>query len=306
MSLTYVITTLFRGDDIEQTEYVIGQLEGLSAKSHQILVFNGGLYPRGQKWLEKKYSTVKVIELDAPDDWGIQSEFHYCRFVWTQLHKYVDTDFYLKMDRDVCVINRDFDSILVDFMTRKPNIAAAGIHVSITSNDKLRLDDFNLFQDLPRSVSYHNTKLLNGGVEIFRTSSMNEVGAIVEDYGKWIWRDITLNVGEDDLISFVLQGTGHILEDCPYLGYVPAEMFELPLQDDIDSIADILYTYLHTKQAEFCLLHGFKPFSKYRKFYGIMHELLGRENVIEIRNKPNEADRYCLNPVLLPGSLKRG
>ncbi len=53
MSLTYVIISLFRGDDIEQTEYLIGQLLSLSSQPRPILVFNGGYQPREQLQLHR-------------------------------------------------------------------------------------------------------------------------------------------------------------------------------------------------------------------------------------------------------------
>lgn len=291
--LTYVITTLLRGDDIEQVEYVICQLIELSAQPRQILVFNGGRYPKGQHWLEWKYPKVRVLELDVPESWELRSEYHYYHFVCTQLHKYMETEYYLKMDRDVCVFARGFDRILLDFMRKRPNVAAAGVCSLTNIEHKLKLDELNLLQELPCSVSYHNTKLLNGGVELFKTSSMNHIGPTLDKYGKWLWREKYLDLAEDDLISFVLQGMEFQIQDCLYLGAFRGDVLPEPKCD-----GDTLYNfnaYINAKEIEFCIVHGFKPFVKYRRLYKIMHGLLGRRDVIKVRNEPSNKDICCIN-----------
>jgi len=287
MSITYVITTLFRGDDIEQVEYVIAQLSQLSDQPRQILVFNGGLFPKNQKWLEGKYPTVKVIELEAPGNWNIQKEFHYYNFVCTQLYKYVDTEFYLKMDRDVCIFHEGIDSLLINFMKERPDIAAAGTLAWCTRN--FHIDGKELFDWLPQPVSFRNTKVLNGGVEIFRTSSMKEVGPMVEEHARQLWLE-SLDVAEDDLISFTLQGMGHHVQDCPYLLSLGSVEPSTVLRERYDAkvINDIRANY-----ARYCMVHGFKPFAQYRTFYSTMHHILGRTETIESRNQANDKDVFC-------------
>lgn len=288
MSITYVVTTLFRGDDIEQTEYLIGQLSRLSDQPRRILVFNGGLQPRGQTWLEEKYPMVKVLELDKPNDWGIKSEFHYCQFVWTQLYKHVETEYYLKMDRDVCVSSRGFDTILIDFMSKRPEVAAAGTLGWCTRN--FHLDSRRLFDWLPRPVSFSGTQVLNGGVQIVRTSSMQEIGPTLEQHGRQLWLE-SLDVGEDDLISLTLHGTGHKIENCPRLLSLGSIEPSTVCREHYDAHAleDALAHY-----GDYCAVHGFKPFAPYRAFYKALHQYLGGTEIIENRSQPSRKDLFCM------------
>ncbi len=294
MSLTYVIISLFRGDDIEQTEYLIGQLLSLSSQPRPILVFNGGYQPREQGWLERKYPGVKVLELPVPDEWAIGSEYHYFSYLCTQLSQYVDTEYYLKMDRDVCVVAEEFDRVLLHYMRERPHVTAAGIlaNVGRAVPAKLMFDDEKLFAGLPCPVSFRASLLLNGGIEVFHTSSMRRIMPVIEEYGRRIWQGGRCAIAEDDLVSSVLVGTGHTLDDCRYIGAFRGSASPPP-QYGLDQVT-WLKDYLAMKDKEFCLVHGFKPFVWYRSLYQQMHELLGREDLVATRENPNAWDECLL------------
>jgi len=288
MSLTYVLTTLFRGDDIEQTEHVIVQLLRLSRNPRPIIVFNGGTTPRNQTWLETKYPCVKVIELPPPLQWNIREEFHYFDYVSTQLYKYVETELFVKMDRDVCVCSESLDEKLIGFMRGKPDVAAAGTIARCERN--IPLDSRHLFDWLPRKVSFAHTETLNGGVEIFRTEPMRKIGVQIEQHGQEIWSN-SLQVGEDDLISLTLVGKGYPIIHCPLLlsiGMVDPALF---VRKSFDSAS---LKQLRLQFQSYCIVHGFKPFYLYRPYYRAIQQMLLNDGTeIEIRNSANDKDTFC-------------
>jgi hypothetical protein len=252
------------------------------------LVFNGGLEPRGQSWLERKYPGVRVIELPVPEDWNIREEFHFFDFVSTQLSLYVETDCYVKMDRDVFVLRDDVDVVLEKWLADNPGVAAAGTLALCERN--IELDSAGFFDWLSTPVSFAETPTLNGGVELFRTADVRAVAPLLRERGRRIWAE-NLRVGEDDLVSMTLAGTGRKLADCPLLrsyGMVDFQPFAAALSEP-GRLAASLSTF-----GEAAIVHGFKPYYLYRPLYlAVQRELLRDDTPVERRSSAEAKDIFC-------------
>jgi hypothetical protein len=118
----------------------------------------------------------------------------------------------------------------------------------------------------------------------------------LDEHARRIWQK-TFAIGEDDLISFVLQGTGDRIEHCPLVKSLAIlSDKELArrgsgLQYDDATLSKML---LLLSYPNFCVGHGFKPFVYYRPLYEMQHRRLGIMETIEKRDQPNGKDLFML------------